>query len=48
MSPIYMAIRVMLAEISGERPRGRPRLGWMAGVTMALGSRLMMMEAERQ
>ena len=27
-----MARRVLMAEVSGRRVRGRPRLGWMDGV----------------
>ena len=27
-----MTRRVLMAEVSGERARGRPRLGWMDGV----------------
>ena len=34
-----MARRVLMAEVSGGRVRGRPRLGWMDGVKMALGNR---------
>ena len=30
-----MARRVLMAEVSGRRVRGRPRLGWMDGVKMA-------------
>ena len=37
-----------MAEVSGGRVRGRPRLGWMAGVKVALGNRGMTMEAARQ
>ena len=32
-----MAIRVLMAEVSGGRARGRPRLGWMDGVKVTLG-----------
>ena len=28
-----------MAEVSGGRVRGRPRLGWMNGVKVALGNR---------
>ena len=31
-----MARRVLMAEVSGGRVRGRPRLGWMDGVKVAL------------
>ena len=34
-----MARRELMAEVSGGRVRGRPRLGWMDGVKVALGNR---------
>ena len=34
-----MARRVLMAEVSGGRVRGRPKLGWMDGVKVALGNR---------
>ena len=34
-----------MAEVSGGRVRGRPRLGWMDGVKVALGNRGMTVEA---
>ena len=34
-----MARRVLMAEISGGRLRGKPRLGWMDGVKVALGNK---------
>ena len=37
-----------MAEVSEGRVRGRPRLGWMDGVKMALGNRGMTVEAARQ
>ena len=40
--------RVLLAEVSGGLVRGRPRLGWMDGVKMALVNRGMTVEAARQ
>ena len=43
-----MARRVLMAEVSGGRVRGRPRLGWMDGVKVALGNRGMTAEAARQ
>ena len=43
-----MARRVLMAEVSGGRVRGRPRLGWMNGVKVALGNRGMTVEATRQ
>ena len=38
-----MARRVLIAEVSG-----RPRLGWIVGVKVALGYRGMTVEAARQ
>ena len=38
----------MEAEVSGGRVRGRPRLGWMNGVKVALGNNAMTVEAARQ
>ena len=43
-----MARRVLMAEVSGGRVRGRPRLGWMDGVKVALDSIGMTVEAARQ
>ena len=43
-----MARWVLMAEVSGGRVRGRPRLGWMDGVKMALGNRGMRVEAARK
>ena len=43
-----MARKVLMAEVSGGRVRGRPRLGWMDGVKVALGNRGMTAEAARQ
>ena len=43
-----MARSVLMAEVSGDRVRGRPRLGWMDGVKVALGKRGMTVEAARQ
>ena len=40
-----MARRVLMAEVSAGRVRGRPRLGWMDGVKVALGNRGMTVEA---
>ena len=39
MDEYRMARRVLMAEVSGERVRGRPRLGWMDGLKVALGNR---------
>ena len=43
-----MASRELMAEVGGGRVRGRPRLGWMEGVKVALGNRGMTVEATRQ
>ena len=43
-----MARRVLMAEVSGGWVRGRPRLGWMDGVKVALGNRGMTVEAALQ
>ena len=43
-----MARRVLMAEVSEGRVRGRPRLGWMDGVKVALGNKGMTVEAGRQ
>ena len=39
MDEYRMARRVLMSEVSGGRVRGRPRLGWMDGVKVALGNR---------
>ena len=39
MDEYRVARRVLMAEVSGGRVRGRPRLGWMDGVKVALGNR---------
>ena len=44
----HMARRVLMAKVSGGWVRGRPRLGWMDCVKVALGNRGMMLEALRQ
>ena len=43
-----MARRVLMADVSGWRVRGRPRLGWMDGMKKALDSRGMTVEAAQQ
>ena len=43
-----MARRVLMAEVSGGRVRGRQRLGWMDGVKVTLGNRGMTVEAARK
>ena len=45
MDDYCMARRVLMAEVSGGRIRGRPRLGWMDGVKVGLGNRVMTVEA---
>ena len=47
MDEYHMASRVLMADVSGGRVRGRPGLGWMNGVKVALGCRGMMVEAAR-
>ena len=48
MDEYRMARRVLMAEVSERRVRGRPKLGWMDGVKEALGNRGMTVEAARQ
>ena len=49
MDEYRMARRVLMAEVSGGRVRGRQRLGcWMDGVMVALGNRGMTVEAARK
>ena len=43
-----MARRELMAEVSGGRVRGIPRLGWMDGVKVALGNRRVTEEAAPQ
>ena len=43
-----MARKVLMVLVSGEQVRGRPRLGWMDGVKVALGNRGMTVQSERQ
>ena len=43
-----MTRRVLMAEVSGGRARGRPRIGWLDGVKVALGNRGMTVAAARQ
>ena len=40
--------RVLMADVTGGRVWGRPRLSWMDGLKMALVSRGMTVEASRQ
>ena len=48
MDDYRMARRVLMAEVSAGRVRGRPRLGWMDGVKVALGNREMTVDAALQ
>ena len=48
MDECRMARRELMAEVSGGRVRGRPRLGWMDGVKVSLGNRGMTVESARQ
>ena len=48
MDDYRIARRVLMAEVSGGRVLGRPRLSWMDGVKKALGNRGMTVAAERQ
>ena len=48
MDEYRLARRVLMAKVSGGRVRGRPRLGWMGGVKVALSNRGMIVEAARQ
>ena len=48
MNEYSIARRVLRAGVSELRKRGRPRLGWMDGVKVALGNRGMAVEAARQ
>ena len=45
MDKYRMVRRVLMAEVSGTRVRGRTRLGWMDGVKVALGNRGITVEA---
>ena len=48
MDEYHLARRVLMVEVSGERVRGRPRLGCIDGVKVALGNRGMTVEAARK
>ena len=48
MDDYCMARMVLMADVSMGRVRGRPRLGWMDGVKVALGNRGIMVETARQ
>ena len=48
MDEYRIARRVLMAEVSWGQVRGRPRLGWMDGLKVALRNRGMTVEAARQ
>ena len=48
MDEYRMTRRVLMAEVSGGRIRGRTMLGWMDGVKVSLGDKRMTVEASRQ
>ena len=48
MEEYRMERMVLMAEVSGVRVRGIPRLGWMDGVEVALGKRGKTVEAAQQ
>ena len=48
MDEYRMARRVLMAEVSGGRVQGRPRLCWIDGVKVAIGNRGMTVEAAQQ
>ena len=48
MDGYRFARRVLMAEVSGGRVRGRPRSGFIDGVKVALGNRGMTVEAACQ
>ena len=43
-----MARRVLMAEVSRDQVRDRPRLGWLDGVKVTFGKRGMTVEVTRQ
>ena len=48
MNEYRMAIRVLMADVSGGQVWGRPWLGWIYGLKMAWRSRTKTVEAARQ
>ena len=48
MDEYRLASRVLMAEVTGELVRGRPRFGWMDGVKVSLGNRGMTVETARK
>ena len=43
-----MAKTVLMSEVFGGRVQGRPRVGWMDGVEVTMGSRHIAVEGTRQ
>ena len=48
MDEYRMARNVLMVEASGRRVHGRQTLAWIDGVKVAMGNRVMMVEALRQ
>ena len=48
MDEYRLTRRVLMAEVSGGRVRGRPRLDWMDGLKVALGNTGITVKAARQ
>ena len=48
MDEYRVARRVLMAKVNGGWVRGRPMLGWIDGVKVALGNRGMTVKAARQ
>ena len=47
MDEEHLVKRIIRSDAMGERPRGRPRMGWMDGVKRALDERGMSVERGR-
>ena len=47
MDDARLVKKVWKAEVSGRRPRGRPKFGWMDGVKQALGRKDISVEEAR-
>ena len=48
MDDMRLVIRVMKAEVSRRRLRGRPKFGWMNSMKQALGRRDISVEVTRE
>ena len=48
MYEYHMTMRMLMAEVSRGLVQGRPRLGWMDGVKVAMGNIKMFVEAVQQ